>query len=65
MYLKQSLDNGYIIKVCGKNGEGIPNVVIDLSLKHKLISPLIANSKLKTNQEGEVVLGKLVDFSYI
>ena len=59
IYLLNSKDVGYYLKICGKNGEYLANCCVELELNHIYLEVPIYKNKLKTDKEGLIILGKL------
>jgi hypothetical protein len=57
-------DKGYVLAALGKNGEPYKGVECDVELTHRLFTNKLKYT-LKTNKDGQIMLGKLDDVSMV
>jgi hypothetical protein len=62
--LSYSNESGYFVQIIGKNGEPKENIEVVFNLTHKFLVQLFS-SKLSTNSEGKIILGKLDNYKEI
>jgi hypothetical protein len=55
---------GYVLAVLGKNGEPYKGVDVSVELTHRYFTNKLSY-KLRTNQDGQIVLGRLPDVSVL
>jgi hypothetical protein len=65
IHLRRSADGKHYIHAFGKNGEPKKNYEVSLQLKHAYVQYSDVEVSLKTNDEGTIELGKLVDVQWI
>ncbi|KAI8384988.1 uncharacterized protein BYT42DRAFT_643716 [Radiomyces spectabilis] len=63
-HLRSSAEEGYFIYVCGKNGEPIKNHVVEISLKHKMLTNNIT-VHLQSDNDGVIALGQIKDVAWL
>lgn len=64
LYIQSTLERGYIVKALGKNGETVPNTIVDISLEtiYALNSLQIT---LQTDGSGTIRLGTLKEIAVL
>ncbi|KRW99096.1 hypothetical protein PPERSA_07349 [Pseudocohnilembus persalinus] len=63
LYLSTN-QQGYLLYILGKNGEPRPNMTVNIQLTHELLNKTFSET-LQTNEQGQILLGKLKDIEKI
>jgi len=61
---QRTLEHGYIVKVLGKNGETVPNVIVDIVLE-TIYSSYTLQSTLQSDETGTIRLGSLKEVATV
>lgn len=65
VHLRKTADDRYFIHAFGKNGESKKDYEVSLKLKHAFVQYRQVEVTLKTNDEGSIDLGKLLNIQWI